>query len=156
MSKHSSENPGKPAMNQMTLSITVNDGAEAITFYEKALGAVELSRINMPDGALAHANLKIGETLVFLSGASPEWNAVPFEGNQTAPCLFCYHVEDVDAAYDKAVAAGAESIESPTDQIWGERTGIIRDPFGYRWCFHKTVEEMTPEQLQEKLDKMLG
>ena len=137
-------------------SLTVKNTPEALDFYAKAFGAVELFRMETPDGGIGHAEFMIGNSKVFISDASPEWNAYPMEGDTTASCLFSIGTDDCEASYKQAVEAGGQSLMEPADQVWGMKTAMIRDPYGYRWTLRELVEELTPEEMAERFEKLMS
>lgn len=149
----------KPRVGDFSLSLTVRDGRAALDFYQRAFGAEELSRMALPDamgGGIAHAEFRIGNQSLYLSEAYPDWNAEPMEDGNVASCLFGINVENCDAAFAKALAAGARPIDRPADQPWGFRTGIVVDPFGYRWNLRQFIEDVTPEELTRRFKAMVG
>lgn len=137
-------------------SLTVRDVVKALEFYAEAFGAEESFRLDIPDGPVVHAEFSIGDTGFYISTESEEWRAIALEEGQLAPCLFCIRTDNCDEAYEKAVSAGAESIEGPTDQIWGSRTAVVSDAFGYRWSFGQVIEEVSPEEMKERIAKMMA
>jgi PhnB protein len=134
----------------VSLSLTVKDAAEALQFYTEALGAVELFRMPAPDGSVAHAEFKIGNTHIYISDEAPEWHAYAMAEGAVAACLFSILVDDCDTAFEKAVNAGAEPLSPPRDQFWGVRSAIVKDPFGYRWSFGQHVEAVSPDELKKR------
>lgn len=139
----------------VTLSLTVKDTDAALDFYTQAFDAKVLNQFTMPDGSLVHADLQIGNTVLFLSGEFPQWGALSPLHYGGCPNLICIKDESCDAVFDRAVAAGATVIEPMTDQFWGERVGILRDPSGYRWSVGKSIETVTPEILLERMNAMM-
>lgn len=138
------------------LSLTVKNGSEALDFYTRALGAQELYRMPTPGGGVAHAEFTIGNSRLYLSDESPEWHATAMPEGARASCLFSIMTEDCDAAFQKAVEAGATALNEPQDQFWGMRTGMILDPFGYRWSFAQIVEQLTEAEIAERAKKLFG
>ena len=139
------------------ISLTVSDGSAALDFYQRALGAVELYRMTLPEemgGGIAHAEFQVGAQVLYLSEAYPEWEAWAMEPGARASCLLGTNVADCDAAFARAVEAGAVPISEPTDQPWGWRTAIMADPFGYRWNLRQFLEEVSPEEMQRRLKAM--
>ena len=134
----------------VSLSITAKNSAEALDFYTKAFGAEELYRMTTPDGGVAHAEFMIGNTRIYLSDESPEWHAVAMPEGGQASCLFAIHTNDCDASFERAKSAGGEALKAPEDQFWGMRTAMIKDPFGYRWSFGQIVEELSPEEGEQR------
>lgn len=134
----------------VTISLTVSNGAQAMDFYRSAFEAVEHYRLAQPNGAIAHAELSIRGTTLYLSEEAPDWHARALPEGQLAPCLFAISSEDVDGDYDRAVAAGARSLTPPRDEFFGMRSAMVADPFGYRWSFGKVVEQLTPQEIEER------
>ena len=134
----------------VALSLTVKDTARALEFYADALGAQELFRMPSPDGGVAHAEFMIGNTHIYISDESAEWHAFAMPEGATAACLFSVMIEDCDAAFKRAITAGAASLREPENQFWGMRSAIIKDPFGYRWSLSQKIEEVSPEELVKR------
>jgi PhnB protein len=130
--------------------LAVDDAAEAIAYYKKAFGAEETVRMDAPDGKIGHAELKIGDSHVMLSDPFPQASTTPpRELGGTSASIFMY-VEDVDAVVQKAVDAGATVTMEVEDQFWGDRFGSITDPFGHIWSIATHVEDLTPEEIDER------
>lgn len=136
----------------LTPYLMVTGGAEAIDFYSRALGAVELMRLTGPDGRIGHAALRVGEATFFLSDEAPA--EVPnMRGPRTiGATTVSLHlsVPDVDALVERAVGAGATAERPVADQPYGERTGVIVDPFGHRW-FIATPLEVPEEEVRARM-----
>jgi PhnB protein len=134
----------------ITPALTVRNAAEAIAFYKEALGAEELVRMSGPDGKITHAELKIGDSIIFLGDEIPNMgNKSPQTLGGTSGSLFLY-VEDVDQFYQRAVHAGAKSTMPPTDMFWGDRYGTFIDPYGQSWGVGTHVEDLTGEETAER------
>ncbi len=130
--------------------LAVDDAAEAIAYYKKAFGAEETVRMDAPDGKIGHAELKIGDSHVMLSDPFPQASTTPpKELGGTSASIFMY-VEDVDAVVQKAVDAGATVTMEVEDQFWGDRFGSITDPFGHNWSIATHIEDLTPEEIEER------
>jgi PhnB protein len=130
--------------------LAVDDAAEAIAYYKKAFGAEETVRMDAPDGRIGHAELKIGDSHVMLSDPFPDASTTPpKELAGTSASIFMY-VDDVDAVVQKAVDAGATVTMEVDDQFWGDRFGSITDPFGHSWSIATHVEDLTPEEIEER------
>jgi PhnB protein len=130
--------------------LAVDDAAEAIEYYKKAFGAEETERMEAPGGKIGHAELKIGDSHVMLSDPFPQASTTPpKELGGTSASIFMY-VEDVDAVVQKAVDAGATVTMEVEDQFWGDRFGSITDPFGHNWSIATHVEDLTPEEIEER------
>ena len=130
--------------------LAVDDAAEAIAYYKKAFGAQETVRMDAPDGKIGHAELKIGDSHVMLSDPFPQASTKPpKELGGTSASIFMY-VEDVDEVVQTAVDAGATVTMEVEDQFWGDRFGSITDPFGHSWSIATHVEDLTPEEIEER------
>ena len=132
-----------------TLHLTAKGAAEASAWYAAAFGAEELTRLEVPDGRLIHVQVRIGTLMLMLADEFPEmqsWGPEHFGGTYGAVYL---HVDDVDAAWDRAVAAGATVIRPLSDAFWGEREGQLLDPFGHRWGLTQQLRQIPVEELQE-------
>ena len=137
-------------------SLTVKNGNDALDFYTRALGAQELYRMAMPDGGVAHSEFMIGNTKIYLSDESPEWHAEAMPEGTKASCLFSITTDSCDDSFKRAVEAGGTPLSEPEDQFWGSRSAIILDPFGYRWSFGEVIEEVSPEEMQRRAEKLFG
>ncbi|EDY83472.1 glyoxalase family protein [Verrucomicrobiia bacterium DG1235] len=140
----------------VSFSLTVKDGNKALDFYAKAFGAKELYRMATPAGGVAHAEFQIGETKIYLSDESPEWNAFAMEEGAKASCLFSIATESCDDSFQRASEAGGEVLSEPTDMFWGARSAMIRDPYGYRWSFTQIIEEVSPEEMERRAKEAFG
>ena len=134
----------------LNLILTVDDGQKAIDFYKKAFGARELSRLPMGD-KIGHAELEIGDTRFMLNDEFPEWgNLGPKSRGGTSVGLLIY-TDDVDSAFRQAIDAGAETSMPVENQFWGDRMGTVLDPFGHKWSIATHVEDVPPEQFEERM-----
>lgn len=134
----------------VTPYLRVRDCPAAIEFYKKAFGAVELFRMPGPDGSIVHAEVRIGDSPVMMSEENPKWNALsPQAIGGTAVGIHLY-VQDVDAMFNSAVAAGATVTMPPMDMFYGDRSARVTDPFGHDWTISTHKEDLTPQQLQER------
>jgi PhnB protein len=146
--KHS-EHPVPPGFHTVTASLTVSDAAAAIDFYKKALGAEELMRMAGPDGKVTHAEVKIGDSIVFLNDEIPGWGSKsPKSLGGTSGSIYLY-VPDVDKSFEQAVAAGGKAAMPVTDMFWGDRLGSFTDPFGHTWTVSTHTQDMTQEEMAE-------
>ena len=140
---------GAPVARQSVVPHLVVKGAvEALAFYAEALGARELIRMPTPDGRLMHASIEIGGGVVMLCDEFPE-HCETSKGPLTlggTPVVLHLNVDDVDASYARAVAAGATAAMPPTDMFWGDRYGQFVDPFGHRWSVSTPSKAGAPAQ----------
>jgi PhnB protein len=137
----------------ITPHLVIKNAAEAIEFYKRAFGAEELSRMPFPAGdggmKIGHAELKIGDSRLFLADEFPDHGAVGPSGN--SPVTIHLYVTDADATFARAVEAGATVSMPLADMFWGDRYGKLVDPFGHHWSIAEHVEDLTPEQMQERM-----
>ena len=137
--------------HNVTPYLIVDDAAEAIRFYEKALGATEIFRLPMGD-RIGHAEIKIGDSIVMLSDEWPDMGKLGPKARGGATSSMMVYVEDVDAAYARATAAGATAERPPEDQFWGDRMGSLVDPFGHSWSLATHVEDVAEDEMQRRME----
>jgi PhnB protein len=136
--------------NTVTTYLAVDDAADAIEFYKRAFGAKENVRMDAPGGKIGHAEIQIGDTVIMLADPFPQSSTkAPTELGGTTASFFIYS-DDVDAAIQKAVDAGAKIAMEPADQFWGDRLGSVTDPHGHLWQIATHVEDLTPEEIAER------
>lgn len=133
----------------------VSDAARAIRFYTDAFGAREIFRLTEPSGRVGHAELDFGGTTLMVSDEYPELNIRGPQAGAPTPVSLHIHVDDADAVITRAVAAGATLEMAPQDQFYGERSGVVRDPFGHRWNIGHAIEEVAPEEMQRRYDALM-
>ena len=136
--------------------LCVDDAASAIDYYKRAFGAKEQNRMGAPDGKIGHATLEIGDSLIMLSDPMPGGSVMPPTTlGGTTSSVFLY-VKDVDAVFEKAVKAGATVDMQVADQFWGDRFGTVTDPFGHHWSIATHIEDLSPEEIQERGQKAMA
>ena len=141
--------------NALMPYLRVKDAATAIDFYKQAFGAKEKYRLMM-GGRVGHAELKFGDCVVMLSDEFPDKGIVgPKTLGGTSFTLSLY-VANVDKAVEKAASVGATVTQPPQDQFYGDRTARLEDPFGHSWSIQGRFEDVTPKQMQKRLDAMMG
>ena len=134
----------------ITPFLTVHDAAKAIEFYQEAFGAEERSRMTTPDGkGVAHAELKIGDSVFMLSDEMPGQSCEPSAPGEACTGFYLY-VEEVDSVFERAVAAGATVKEPLRDAFWGDRIGKITDPSGHGWILATHIEDVSPDELRKR------
>ena len=140
----------------ITPMLTVRDAARAIEFYEKAFNAQQLYRMDGPDGKIMHAELKIGNSIFMLGEENQQMNcSSPLTLKGTPVSLYLY-VENVDAAFNQAVKAGAK-VEMPvSDMFWGDRFGQVSDSSGHRWSLATHKEDVTPTQMKQRAQQFFA
>jgi len=136
----------------VTASIIVAGAAKAIDWYKKALGAEEVSRFEGPNRRIMHAEIKIGDSYIMMGDEVPEYGARGPEMLGGTPVSFFIYGPNVDAAWKRAVDAGAKVGMPLADQFWGDRAGSITDPFGHTWWLAQRMKELTPEELRKAAD----
>ncbi len=141
----------------ITPQLTLDNAAQAIDWYKKALGATEMARAVGPDGKILHAELRIGDSLFMLNDAMMQGKGPKAYGG--SPASLWVYVEDADALYDRAVAAGAQVPPGPmgkmADQFWGDRCGTFTDPHGYQWTIATRKEDLTPQEMKQRQDEFM-
>lgn len=132
----------------------VKGAAKAIDFYKAAFGAEEVMRLDMPGGMIGHAEIKIGGDIVMLADEHEGMGALGPETRGGTTVGFCVYVEDVDAAFAKAIEAGGKEQRPVQDQFYGDRSGTFIDPFGHQWTLATHVEDVTPQLIAERMAAM--
>jgi len=142
--------------HSVTPSLFVAGAAKAIDFYKKAFGAEELMRFAGPDGSIMHAELRIGDSIIMLADEMPDQGGRGPKSIGGTPVSFFVYGENVDAAWERAVDAGAKPIVPLADQFWGDRTGCLEDPFGHQWWLAQHIQDLTPEELQKNAESFFS
>jgi len=136
-------------LHTVTPQLTLDNAAQAIDWYKKALGADEVSRAVGPDGKILHAEVRIGNSRIFLNDAMMGGKGPKAIGG--SPASLWIYVEDCDALFNRAVAAGAQGLMGQMqDQFWGDRAGSITDPQGYMWTIATRKEDLSPEEMKQR------
>ncbi len=143
--------------HSVTPALTVRGAEQAIEFYKTAFGAEELVRFPGPDGkTIMHAEIKIGDSIIFVGEEYPNMGArAPQSLGGTTGSLYVY-VEDADATFHQAVAAGAQVRVPLMDMFWGDRYGRVIDPFGHEWALATHKEDMTVEEIGKRAQAFFG
>jgi PhnB protein len=136
----------------VTPQLTLDNAAQAIEWYKKALGATEVARATGPDGKILHAEIRIGDSLLMLNDAMMGGKGPKALGG--SPASLWIYVEDCDALFNRAVAAGAQVAPGPmgqmADQFWGDRCGTLTDPHGYRWTIATRKEDLSQQEMEQR------
>ncbi len=131
--------------------------AEAIEFYKKAFGAEEvLARITDGQGRVGHAELKVGDSIFYLSDEHPEYGVTSPATQGGSPVHFVIHVENVDTVFPRALEAGGQEVRPLADQFYGDRSGTLKDPYGYQWTLSTHIEDVSEEELQRRAKELEG
>jgi PhnB protein len=143
--------------NSVTPYLIIRGAAQAIDYYKKVFGATELFRMNGPDGKVGHAELKIGNSHIMLADENPNMG----QGHTSAatigasPVSLYVYLPDVDRVVEKAVVEGATILKPVQDQFYGDRSGFFQDPFGHLWGVATQVEDVSPEEMKERMKKLM-
>lgn len=138
--------------HSVNMYLSLRDAIAAIDFYKRAFGAEMVMKLDMPDGTIAHAEIKIGDTIIMMSEENPEW------GNKSpvtlggSPVHLMIYVPEVDAAFKKAIAAGGKETRPVKDQFYGDRSGTLKDPFGYEWTLATHIEDVSEAEAQRRME----
>ena len=129
--------------HSVTPYLTVNGAAKLIDFMKEVLGAEEMLRMDSPDG-VGHAEMRVGDSIVMLADAAGSATG------KASPATLHIYLEDVDAAYERALKAGAKSLREPANQFYGDRSGGVEDAFGNQWWFATHVEDVAPDEMERR------
>jgi PhnB protein len=143
--------PIPEGFHALTPYLVCKDAAQAIDFYSKAFGAEEQMRLPGPDGKVIHACLRIGDSPIMLSDECPEMGGFSPQHLGGSPVTIHFSVADADAAFARAVAAGAKPVMPVAEMFWGARYGLLQDPFGHFWSLATQVKDYSPEEIRENL-----
>ena len=130
--------------------LCVNGGTAALEFYKSVFGATERMRMPAPDGRIGHAELQFGDSVIMLADEYPEMGIRSPRAIGGTPVTISVYVEDVDAVFNRAVAAGAKSLRAVETQFYGDRSGQFEDPFGHRWSVATHVEDVAPDEMERR------
>ncbi|HTW22830.1 MAG TPA: VOC family protein [Candidatus Baltobacteraceae bacterium] len=148
MAKHVNAIP--QGYHSVTPYLSVHNAAQALEFYKRAFGAHEVMRTNGPQGSVAHAEIKIGDSIVMLAEESASSGLrSPQSLGATTASIFLY-VNDVDSTFKQAVSAGAKSQQPVADMFWGDRYGRLTDPFGHSWSIATHIEDVSPDEMNRR------
>jgi PhnB protein len=148
-------NPIPEGYHSVTPYLVVDNAAEAIRFYSEAFGATERMRLPMGD-KIGHAEIRIGDSIIMLADEFPDMDHLGPRSRGGPTASFLIYGPDVDAAWQRAIAAGCSSEREPADQFWGDRMGTLRDPFGHRWSLATHKEEVAPEEMDRRMQAMMA
>jgi uncharacterized glyoxalase superfamily protein PhnB len=151
------KSPIPEGFHTVTPQLTLDNCADAIDWYKKGLGAQELSRAVGPDGKIMHAEIKIGDSKIMVNDAIMGGKGPKAIGG--SPISLWVYVDDCDALFNRAVKSGAEVMPGPMgavmDQFWGDRSGTLTDPHGYRWTIATHKEDLTPQEIQQRQEAFM-
>ncbi|WP_233079069.1 VOC family protein [Rheinheimera soli] len=145
-----------PGYSAVLPYLVIKNAAAALDFYQRAFGAETIMRMNMPSGAVMHAEMHIGAAVFMLSEQSDEWGTKSPDMLGASPVTLMIYVPDVDAFVERAAAAGATVTMPVADQFWGDRSGCLQDPFGHLWMISTHVEDVSEEEMAKRSAQMFG
>jgi uncharacterized glyoxalase superfamily protein PhnB len=146
-----------PGFHTLTPHLTVRNAAQALEFYQKAFGAEIGNVAHMPDGKVMHASLKIGDSQLMLNDEMPEYGALsPLSLNGNSPVTIHIYTENVDQAFNRAVSAGVKVSMPLMDQFWGDRYGVVTDPYGHKWSLASHVKDMSPAEMERGMKEAVA
>ena len=137
--------------HSVTPYLIVDGAARAIDFYTRAFGAKELMRIPAPGDRVGHAEIKIGDSVIMLADEHPEMQARGPGHYGGSPVSILLYVDDVEALFKQAIAAGGTETRAVADQFYGDRAGTLKDPFGHSWHLHTHKEDVSMEELRRRM-----
>ena len=140
----------------VTPYIICDGAAAALDYYKKAFGAEEIDRHGGPGGKIMHAEIKIGDSRLMLADEFPEMGAKSPKSLGGTPFGLCVYVNDCDAAFNRAVAAGGKVERPLANQFYGDRSGTLIDPFGHKWTISTHVEDVSPAEMQKRMAEMMA
>ena len=138
------------AVHELFVYLRAQSAERAVGFYKQVFGATEKFRLVEPSGRIGHVELELGGTTLMLSDEFPELDIHAPDPAAPSSFVIHLHVDDADALIDKAVAAGARLVREPQDHFYGERSGTLRDPFGYDWLIGHSIETVEPAEMQRR------
>ena len=134
----------------VTPYLIIKGAAAAIDFYKKAFGATELFRMADPSGKVGHAEIRVGDSPIMLADEHPEMNALSPQTLGGTPISILLYVDDVDAMFKQAIAAGGKQQRPVENKFYGDRMGSLEDPFGHVWHISTHIEEVAPEEMGKR------
>ncbi len=136
----------------VTPYLIVKGAARALEFYEKAFNAKELFRLDGPGGTVGHAEIQLGDSRIMLADEFPDMGARGPETLGGSPVGLMIYVEDVDALFKQALAAGGKQERPVEDKFYGDRAGTLRDPFGHQWTLATHKEDVSDEEMKRRME----
>ena len=147
--------PSPDGYHSFTPYLIVQGADDAIDFYKKAFGAEEIMRLEVPDKIVRHAEIQIGDSRIMLSDEHPEMKALAPQSPGSSGVSFYLYVENVDEIVSQAISAGAKVQRPLQDQFYGDRSATLEDPFGHVWTVATHIEDVTPEEINRRMEEMM-
>jgi len=149
--------PWKPAdYHSVTPYLALRDAVAAVKFYERAFGAELVMKLTLPNGKYAHAEIRIGDCHLMMAEENPDWGNTSAQTLGGSPVSFMVYVPDVDAAFARAIAAGCTEVRPVEDQFYGDRTGTLKDPFGFQWSLGTHIEDVSEAEGQRRMEALFA
>jgi PhnB protein len=136
--------------------LSIAGATKAIEFYKEVFDAAERMRMGTPDGAVAHAEIQLGDSVIMIGDEMPGGTEPSPKKLGGSPVSLFVYVEDVDEVFRRATEAGAATVEEPEDRFYGDRVAMFDDPFGHRWNIATHIEDVTPEEMEQRAAAMSG
>lgn len=149
-------NPIPEGYPRMAPYLNIAGASDAIDFYCKILGATERMRMPGPDGKIGHAELDLGGSVIMLADENPDFGNKSPQTLGGTPVSMMVYVEDVDATYEAAIAAGASEIQAVEDRFYGDRSGMFKDPWGHEWTVSSHIEDVSEEEMERRMAELPG
>ena len=147
--------PVPDGYHTITPALTIRNAAKAIEFYKQAFGAIERGVMKAPDGKVLHAEVLIGDSIIMLADEFPEFGALSPESTGGSSTSLHIYLDGVDAAFDRAVKAGATVTMPVMDQFWGDRYGQLKDPFGHKWSIGTHIADLSMDEMKRGMDEAM-
>jgi PhnB protein len=141
--------------HSITPALTCKGAARAMDFYKQVFGATEIMRMPGPDGRVMHGELRIGDSVIFVSDEFPGMSTAPTPGVMNPVYIFLY-TENVDATFNRALSAGAKVDMPLMDQFWGDRYGKLKDPFGHKWSIGTHIKDLSLDEMKTGMDEAMA
>jgi PhnB protein len=149
--------PVPDGYHTITPALTIRGAARAIEFYKQAFGAKQRGDIARgPDGKVMHAELIIGDSIIMMSDEFPEFGTLSPQSTGVSSVQLHIYLDNVDAAFDRAVKAGATVTMPLADQFWGDRYGTLKDPFGHKWSIATHIADLSEDEMKRRMDEALA
>lgn len=142
--------------HSITPYLICRDAPAALEYYKTALGARELLRLATPDGGIAHAEIEIGDSRLMLADEHPDMGFLSPASLSGSGVSLMLYVDDADAAFRRAIKAGAEELRPVADQFYGDRSGTLKDPFGHTWTIGTHTEDLSQEEIDRRFAEMIS
>lgn len=150
----SQADPIPRGMHTVTPHLVCSNAATAFDLYKRAFNAEELARAAAPDGKIMHGLIRIGDSMIMLVDEFPQWGSLGPAARGGSSVTMHLYVEDADKLFNQAVEAGC-SVQMPmADMFWGDRYGVVKDPFGHSWAIATHMRDVSPEEIQQAISQM--